>query len=130
MWAHHWWNPLLPALADSPHLRRGAPLPELSSGSAVAEKGGLEGFSGAFGRNLSLLTHLMPKRNRDAEEEKGDFRPRNPRDEKCGAPRGPADHARGQALSGTLRASTIRLCGACMDPEEFSKVWLIETWRA
>ena len=42
MWAHHWWNPLLPAPADSPHLRRGAPPLELSSGLLVAEKGGLE----------------------------------------------------------------------------------------
>ena len=44
MWAHHWWNPLLPAPADSPHLRRGAPPLELSFGGAVSEKGGLEVF--------------------------------------------------------------------------------------
>ena len=101
-----------------------------SSGSAVFEKRGPDWFSGRFGLKLSLLTQVMLQRKRDAELGIGDFRPRNPRDEKCGAPRGLVDYARGQALSGTLRAPTIRLCGACMDPEEFSKVWLIKTWRA
>ena len=72
----------------------------------------------------------MLQRKRDAELGICDFRPRNPRDEKCGGPRGLVDYARGQALSGTLRAPTIRLCRACMDPEEFSKVWPIEAWRA
>ena len=48
-------------------------MPELSSGSAVFEKSGPDLFSGAFARKLSLLTQLMPKRSRDAEEEKGDF---------------------------------------------------------
>ena len=101
-----------------------------SFGSAVAEKGGLEGFSGAFDRSLSLLTQVMLKRKRDSELGIGDFRQRNPRNEQFGGLRCPDDHARGQARSGALRASTGWWCGACMDPEEFSKVWLIEAWRA
>ena len=103
---------------------------ELSFGGAVFEKRGPDWFSGRFGLKLSLLTQVMLQRKRDAELGICDFCPRNPNVEKCGAPRGLVDYARGQALSGTLRASTIRLCGACMDPEEFWKVWLIETWRA
>ena len=42
MWGDHWWNPLLPAPADSPPSGEWLPLPELSSGLLVAEKGGLE----------------------------------------------------------------------------------------
>ena len=100
----------------------------LSFGGAVSEKGGLEGFSGAFDRNLSLLTQVMLKRKRDSELGIGDFRLRNPTNEQLGAPRGQVDHGRGQARSGALRASTVRFGGACKDPEEFSKVWLIEAW--
>ena len=98
----------------------------LSSGSAVAEKGGPDWFSGAFARKLSLLTQVMLQRKRDSELGIGDFRLRNPRKAQHGGPRGLDDHGRGQARSGALRASTLRWCGACMDPEEFSKVWLIE----
>ena len=121
-------EPLLPAPADSPHLRRGPPPSALSSGSAVFEKSGPDWFSGAFERNLSLLTQVMLKRKKDSELGIIYFRLRDPRNETCGGSRGLVDHARGQALSGTLRASTLRWCGACMDPEEFSKVWLIEAW--
>ena len=98
--------------------------------TAGAEKSGPDWFSGAFGRNLSLLTQVMLQRERNSELRIGDFRLRNPRNEQLGGPSGLVDHARGQALSGTLRASTLRWGGACMDPEEFSKVWLIEARRA
>ena len=72
----------------------------------------------------------MLKRKRDSELGIIDFRLRNPRNKQRGGPRVLVDHARGQALSGILRASTLRWCGACIDPEEFSKLWLIEAWRA
>ena len=72
----------------------------------------------------------MLKRKRDAELEIGDFRLRNPRNKQLGGSRGLDDHGRGQARSGAPRASTGRWCGACMDPEVFSKVWLIEARRA
>ena len=67
---------------------------------------------------------------RDVELGIGNFRLRNPINEQLGGPRGLYDHSRGQARSRALRASTGRWCGACMDPEEFSKVWLIEARRA
>ena len=102
----------------------------LSFGGAVSEKGGLEGFSGAFDRNLSLLTQVMLKRKRDSELGIGDFRLRNPRNEQLSGPSGLVDHGRGKEFSGVLRASIVRWCGACMEPEEFSKVWLIEALRA
>ena len=73
MWAQHEQLSPIPAPADSPPSGGWPPPSELSFGGAVSEKSGLEGFSGAFARNLSLLTQLMPKRSRDAEEEKGDF---------------------------------------------------------
>jgi len=44
MWAHHWWNPLLPAPADSPPSGGCPPPLAFSSGLLVAEKGGLEVF--------------------------------------------------------------------------------------
>ena len=72
----------------------------------------------------------MLQRKRDSELGIGDFHLRNPTNEQLGGPRGLDDHGRGQARSGALRASTGRCCGACMDPEEFSKVWLTEAWRA
>ena len=124
MWAHHWWNPLLPAPADNPHLRRGAPpLPlPLSSGSAVFEKSGPDWFSGAFGRNLSLLTQVMLKSIRGSELGIGDLRLRNARNERLGGPRGPTDHGRGQTLLGALRALTVRWFRGWMDSEEFSKL--------
>ena len=102
----------------------------LSSGLLVVEKGGLEGFTGGFGLKLSLLTQVMLQRKRDAELGICDFRPRNPRDEKCGGPRGLVDYARSQARSGTFRASTVTWCGAFMELEEFSKVLLNEAWSA
>ena len=70
----------------------------------------------------------MLQRFRDSELGIGDSCLRNPRDEQLGGPRGLDDHGGGQARSGAPRASTVRLGGACMDPEEFSKVWLIEAW--
>ena len=72
----------------------------------------------------------MLQRKRGSELGIGEFRLRNPTNEQLGAPRGQVDHGRGQARSGALRASTVRWGGACMDPEEFSKVWLIEARRA
>ena len=72
----------------------------------------------------------MLQRKRDAELGIADFRLRNPRNEQLGGPRGLDDHGRGQAGSGALRASTGRWGGACMDPEEFSKVLVIKVWRA
>ena len=122
MWAHHWWNPLLPAPADSPPSGGCLPPLELSSGLLVAEKGGPDGFSGAFARNLSLLTQVMLKRKKDSELGIGDFRLRTARNERLGGPRGPADHGRGQALSGALRALTGRWFRGWMDSEEFSKL--------
>ena len=97
-------------------------MPAFSSGLLAAEKGGLEGFSGAFGRNLSLLTQVMLQRKRDSELGIGDFHLRNARNERLGGPRGPADHGRGQALSGALRALTVRWFRGWMDSEEFSKL--------
>ena len=94
----------------------------LSFGGAVSEKGGLEGFSGAFDRNLSLLTQVMLKRKKDSELGIGDFRLRTARNERLGGPRVPADHGRGQALSGALRALTGRWFRGWMDSEEFSKL--------
>ena len=64
----------------------------------------------------------MLKRIRDSDLEIGDFRLRTPRDEKLGAPRGLDDHGRGQALSGVLRAPTVRWGGGWMHPEEFSRL--------
>ena len=72
----------------------------------------------------------MLQRKRDSELGIGDFRLRNPRNEQLGRPRGLDDQRRGQARSGTLRSPTVRWGGACMDPDEFYKVWLIEAWRA
>ena len=92
---------------------------ELSSGGAVSEKGGLEGFSGAFGRNLSLLTQVMLQSFRDVELGIGDFRLRTPRNAQLGGPKGLDDQGRGQARSGALRAPTVRWYGGWMDPEEF-----------
>ena len=122
MWAHHWWNPLLPAPADSPPSGALAPLLPLSSGLLEREKSGPDGFSGAFGRNLSLLTQVMLKRTKDSELGIGDFSLRTARNERLGGPRGPADHGRGQALSGALRALTGRWFRGWMDSEEFSKL--------
>ena len=130
MWAQHPQLSLIPALVDSRHLRRGLPPLTLSLRLLELEKSGSDWFSGAFDRNLSLLTQVILKRKKDSELGIIDFHVRNPRNAKFGGPRGLVDHARGQALSGTLRASTLRCCGACMDPEEFSKVLLIEAWRA
>ena len=79
---------------------------------------------------MSLLTQVMLQRIRDSELGIGDFRLRNPRNEQLGGPRDLDKPGRGQAGSGALRASTGRWCGACMDPEEFSKVWPIEALRA
>ena len=70
----------------------------------------------------------MLQRRRESELGICDFRLRNPRNEQLGRPRVLVDHGRDQARSGALRASTVRLGGACMDPDEFSKVWLIEAW--
>ena len=122
MWGDHWWNPLLPAPADSPPSGALAPPTALSFGGAVSEKGGLEGFSGAFGRSLSLLTEVMLKRKRDSELGIGDFRLRTPRNELLGAPKGPEDHASGQAGSGALRAPTVRWGGGWKEAVEFSKL--------
>ena len=108
MWAHHWWNPLLLAPADSPPSGALAALSALSFGSAVAEKSGPDWFSGCFGLKLSLLTQVMLKRKRDSELGIGDFRLRNPRYEKLVEPTILDGYARGQASSGALRASTIR----------------------
>ena len=105
-------------------------MPALSSGLLVAEKSGPDWFSGAFDRNLSLLTQVMLKRKRDAELGIGDFHLQNPRNEQLGGLSGLVDQGRGQARSGALRASTVVRCGAFMDPEEFSKLWLTEAWRA
>ena len=68
----------------------------------------------------------MLQRKRDSELGIGDFCLRNPRNKQLSAPRGQVDHGRGQAGSGDLRASTVMCCGACMNSEEFSKVWLIK----
>ena len=72
----------------------------------------------------------MLKRKRDPELGIGDFHLRNPRNEQLEGPRGLDDHGRGQARLGAVMASTGRWCGACMDPEEFSKVLLTEAWSA
>ena len=72
----------------------------------------------------------MLQRKRDSELGIGDSRLLNLRDETLGGPRGLVDHVRGQERSGALRASTVSWCGACMDPEEFSKVLLNEAWSA
>ena len=70
-------------------------------------------------RRPSLLTKVMLKRIRDSELGISDFRLRTPRNEHVDAPKGPEDHARGQARSGGLRAPTVRWGGGWMDPEEF-----------
>ena len=70
----------------------------------------------------------MLKSIRDSELEIGDFRLRNPRNEKLVGPRGMDSHGRGQTLSGALRASTIRWDGGWMDPEKFSKLGQDEPW--
>ena len=72
----------------------------------------------------------MLKSIRDSELGIGNFRLRTPRNEQLGGPSGLDNHGRGQACSGSLKASTVRWGGACMDSEEFSKVCLIEAWRA
>ena len=64
----------------------------------------------------------MLKRIRDAELGIGDFRLRTPRNEQLGSPKGPEDHASGQARSGALRAPTVRWGGGWMEAEEFSKL--------
>ena len=64
----------------------------------------------------------MLKRIRNAELGIGDFRLRTPRDEKLGAPRGPEDHASGQARSGALMVPTVRWGGEWKEAEEFSKL--------
>ena len=130
MWAYHWWSPLLPAPADSPPSGLLAPLPELSFGLLEREKSGPDWFSGAFGRNLSLLTQVMLQRERDSELGIGDFRLRTPRNEKPSGPRGLVDHGRGKGLSGALRASSFMRFRACMDPKKILKVWLIVEWYA
>ena len=51
----HWWNPLLPAPADSPHLRRDALPLALSFRLLAAEKGDLE-----VGGSPSIKVGLHP----------------------------------------------------------------------
>ena len=64
----------------------------------------------------------MLKHIKDAGQGFGDYHLQNPRDEKLVEPRGLDDHARGQARSGALRASTLMWCGGWMDSEKFSKL--------
>ena len=73
-------------------------------------------------RRPSLLNKVMLKRIRDAELGIGDFRLRSTRNEQVCAPKGPEDHASGQARSGTLRAPTVRWGGGWKGAEEFSKL--------
>ena len=130
MWAQHEQLSLILAPADSPPSGALAPPLALSLRLLELEKSGPDWFSGAFGRNLSLLTQVMLQRKSDSELGIFEFRLRTPRNEQLGGPSGLDDNGGSQARSGALRASTVRWGGACMDPEEFSKVWLIEAWRA
>ena len=57
MWGDHWWNPLLPATVDSPPSGECLSRPPLSSGSAVAEKGGLEVAS--WGPSIKVGLHAF-----------------------------------------------------------------------
>ena len=70
MWAHHWWNPLLPAPADSPHSGGWLPLTELSFGGAVSEKGGLEVLNSLTPKPLDVIIVVNIKWiiNKDEEQ--------------------------------------------------------------
>ena len=70
---------LLPTPADSPPSGGCGPPLALFSGLLEPEKSGPDWFSGAFARNLSLLTQVMLQRERDSELGIGEFRLRNPR---------------------------------------------------
>ena len=70
----------------------------------------------------------MLKNIRDSEQSICHFRMQNPNNEKFVGPRGLDDHGRRQELSGLLRALTIRWSRASIDPNEFSKIWHLETW--
>ena len=65
----------------------------------------------------------MLKHIRDSEQGIGDFGMQNPNNEKFVEPLGLDDHGRSQALSGSLKALTIRWSGASMDSKEFKKIW-------